>query len=491
MGINPLRHILPIAFITGLVSSCVVGPDYVRPKVVVPPKFKETQAHKIWRPIKPQDATERGAWWEVFNDPILNKLENQLNLHNQNIVQAEANFRQSLAIVDEARANLFPTLLSSGSLFRQKQGGGTTSIISSSGGNTTTSVANSNTTLARTPTNTSYSTVLNASWEPDIWGQVLRTIEADVATAQSNEALIAVTRLSAQSSLAQYYFELRTLDNDQTLLNKTVDDNKKLLQLARHQYASGVVSRADIIQAQTQLETAQAQAINNGILRGQYEHAIAVLIGSPPAYLSILKKPYHYKLPLIPVEVPSLWLERRPDIAQAERLVQTASASIGVAIANFYPSLTLSGSGSSVGRSFHQLTHTPILGWSTGMQLAQTIFDGGFRKANVRAAREVYVSKVAAYRQTVLTAFQDVEDNLISLNVLGKQITIQQHAASHAQEALRLVINQYKAGIVPYSNVVTAQITAYSAQKTLNDVRGLQMTTAVGLIKALGGGWKG
>jgi NodT family efflux transporter outer membrane factor (OMF) lipoprotein len=481
--------ILLLAVIGGLVSSCMVGPNYVRPKVVVPPKFKEVKAHKVWQPISPRDLEARGPWWTTFNDPILNRLEDQLNLYNQNIKQAEANYRQALAIVDQARSNLFPTVLGAASLYRQKQGGGTTSFISSTDGNTTTNIANSNTILTRAPTITVYSTVLNAAWEPDIWGLVRRTIEANLATAQSNAALVAVTRLSAQSSLAQYYFELRTLDADQALLVETVRANKKLLQLTQHQYNSGVASRADIVQAQTEVETVQAQAINNGILRGQYEHAIAVLIGRPPAYLSIKGKPYTFKVPNIPVEIPSVWLERRPDIAQAERLVQTASASIGVAVAAYYPSLTLTGTTTASGRSLHRLIHTPILGWSTGMQLAQTVFDGGLRKATVRAAKDAYISQVAAYRQTVLTAFQDVEDNLIALRLLSQQSTVQQQAAVHAREALRLMVNQYKAGTVPFANVVTAQIAAYTATKTANDVKGLQMTAAVGLIKALGGGW--
>jgi NodT family efflux transporter outer membrane factor (OMF) lipoprotein len=300
---------------------------------------------------------------------------------------------------------------------------------------------------------------------------------------------VAVTRLTVQSALAQYYFELRTADINQSFFEQTVKANKKILQLTRHQYASGVATRADIVQAQTQVETAEAQAINNGILRGQYEHAIAVLMGRPPAFLNVHRKPYRFSVLTIPSEVPSVWLERRPDIAQAERLVQSTSAQIGVAIATFYPTLTLSGSATATGRSMHQLIHTPALGWSTGLQLAQTFFDGGLRRATVRAARESYIAQVASYRQIVLTAFQDVEDNLLALRLLSQQSRIQNQAAAHAQEALRLMTNQYKAGTVAYSNVLTAQITAYSAQKTANDVKGLQMTAAVGLIKALGGGW--
>ena len=493
MDIKPVFHYLLSVLLACLLTSCMVGPNYVRPKVVVSPKFKEDKTPakpgKNWTVIKPKDLQERGPWWTVFHDPVLNQLEEQLNRYNQDIAQAEANYRQSLAMVDQARAGLFPTLTGSASVFRQKQGGGTTSFISTSGGDTTTNVATSNTTLARSPTTTIYSSILYATWEPDIWGMVRRSIEANVATAQSNAALVAVTRLSAQSALAQYYFELRTIDLNQSLLEQTVNANKKLLQLTRHQYASGVATRADIVQAQTQVETAESPAINNGILRGQYEHAIAVLMGRPPAYLSLHRKQYHFNLPHIPVEVPSLWLERRPDIAQAERLVQNTSALIGVAIATFYPNISISGSASASARSLQKLIHTPALGWSTGLQLAQTFFDGGLRRATVRAAKETYIAQVASYRQTVLTAFQDVEDNLLALRLLSEQSKVQRQAAAHAQEALRLMTNQYKAGTVPFSNVITAQITAYTAQKTANDVTGLQMTAAVGLIKALGGGW--
>jgi NodT family efflux transporter outer membrane factor (OMF) lipoprotein len=481
-----------MTLIAGLLSSCMVGPNYVLPKVTVPTEFKEAknqQTHKDWRPIKPQDTKDRGPWWTVFHDPVLNQLQEQLNRYNQNIAQAEANYRQALALVDEARAGLFPILAGSASLYRQKQGGGTTSIINTTGGDTTTSIATSNTTLAITPTTTIYSTVLYGTWEPDIWGAVRRAIEANVATAQSDAALLAVTRLSAQSALAQYYFEVRTVDLNQTLFDQTVQANKKLLQLARHQYSSGVASRADIVLAQTQVDTAESQAINNGILRGQYEHAIAVLMGRPPAFLSLHKKPYHFNVPAIPVEVPSLWLERRPDVAQAERLVQNTSALIGVTIATFYPNLTLTGSLTTSARSISRLIHTPAIGWSTGMQLAQTFFDAGLRRATVRAAKETYIAQVAAYRQTVLTAFQDVEDNLLALSLLSQQGIVQRKAAAHAQEALKLMINQYKAGTVSFSSVIASQITAYNAQKTANDVTGLQMTTAVGLIKALGGGW--
>ncbi len=474
------------------ICSCMVGPNYVPPKLVVPTQFKEAkgkeaigQKRKNWKPIKPHDNMNRGEWWKIFNDPVLNELENQLNYFNQNIVNAEANYRQALAIVDQTRANLYPTVVGAFSLFRQRQAGGSTSIISTSG---TTGTATTNIASVATTT-TIYTSFLNASWEPDLWGLVRRTIESDLAFAQSNEALIGVTRLSAQGALAQYYFELRTLDRVQKYLDDIVTTYRKVLQFTRNQYASGVVSRADVVQAQIQLESAQASAINNGILRGQYEHAIAVLMGRPPANFSLKPAIIKLKPPVIPLEVPSIWLERRPDIAQAERLVQQASALIGVAVAAYFPNLVLNGTVSAAGHSFHQLIHKPAISWSAGMQLAETIFDGGYRAAGVRGAKEQYMAQVANYRQVVLTAFQDVEDNLVSLRFLEKQSRVQDKEAKDALYVLKLVKNQYKAGTVPYINVLTAQISALTLAQAATQIDGLQMASAIGLVKALGGGW--
>lgn len=471
-----------------LLSSCMVGPDYVRPKDVVPAHFKETKGQ--WQTVHPQDANDKGAWWLVFHDPLLNDLERQLNQFNQTIIQAEATYRQSLAIVDEARAALFPSLVGASSVFRQRQAGGTSSSLSTVNGSTSTTTSTSNTILsAAAPTISIYSAMLSASWEPDIWGQVRRTIASDLAAAQANEALWANIRLSSQSSLAQYYFELRTLDLDQSLLDGITHDYQKILRLVENQYASGVASRAEIVQAQIQFETAKAQAINNGILRGQYEHAIAVLIGKAPANLSLKVNHAPFKVPRIPVSVPSLLLERRPDIAQSERLMQNTSELIGVAIANYYPSLTLTGVTTAVGTSLHQLVHTPILSWSTGVQMAETLYDGGLRQATVNATKQAYIASVANYRQTVLAAFQDVEDNLVSVRLLSVQNNIERQAAAHAALALQLVRNQYDAGTVDPASILNAQIAAYNAQKTVNDISGLQMTSAVGLIKSLGGSW--
>jgi NodT family efflux transporter outer membrane factor (OMF) lipoprotein len=460
----------------------------------MPAHFKEAKGKafipepkKDWKLAEPCDHVDRGQWWKIFHDPELDALEDQLNHYNQSIANALAIYDQSISIVNEARAAYLPTLVGAFNLFRQRQGGGATSFFSSSGGTTSTTTTGS--TGSRASTITTYSAFLTANWEPDIWGLVRRTVEGDVAAAQANQALLAATALSAQGSLAQYYFELRALDRDQQLLNDTVISYRKALRLTRNQYAAGVVSRADILQAQSQLENAEAQAINNGILRGQYEHAIAVLIGRPPANFAMIFRPLTAKPPVIPVTVPSVWLERRPDVAQAERLMHQANAQIGVTCAAYYPTLNLSASVSAAASSFGKLFSAPAIGWSAGLQLAQTIFDGGLRYATVMAAKAGYMAQIANYRQTVLTAFQNVEDNLIALRLLKQQAIVQKAAALSAVKALQLVMNQYKSGIVPYSSVILAQITAYTAQKAAYDVVGLQMTAAVGLVKALGGGW--
>ena len=482
-----------IVLVLGM-SACTVGPNYTPPKVAVPKQYKEgpkTQLthKKEWKPMQPQDAVQRGAWWTVFRDPVLNHLEEQLNTYNQTIKQQEANYQQALAVVDQARAGFFPTLSGSASLFRQKQGGGTTSFINTSGGNTSTSIATSNSTLAISPTNTVYSSALFASWEPDIWGMTRRTVEASVAQAQANKALVGVTKLSAQGALAQYYFELRIVDLDKRLLAESVKSYEQILRFTQRQYRAGVLAQADVLQAQSQLDNAKSQWLNSGILRGQYEHAIAVLIGCLPEDLVIAPQRTAFYVPTIPFNVPSLLLERRPDVAQAERMVQNASALIGVAVATFYPNIVLNGSVTASAKSLGRLIRTPVLGWSTGLQIAETFFDGWYRRATVRSAKANYTAQVAAYRQVVLSAFQEVEDNLVALRLLKEQVKVQEHAAMQARMALRLTLNQYKAGTVAYLNVLVAQTNAYNAQKAANDTKGLELSAAVGLIKALGGSW--
>jgi len=492
----PIPHKEMLFVMTGaLLTSCAVGPDYVRPIANVPTQYKEAKGKHIisphhpkdWKKAEPRDLSDRGRWWRIFNDPKLNELESRLNISNETILTAAANYQQARAIVDEARAAFFPTLDATWNLSRQKSNGSTSSFVSASSSGVSTGAATTKSSGNSTATiSTGHSWLLNATWEPDIWGGVRRNVEAQAANAQSSDALLAATRLSAQASLAQYYFELRGADADQKFLNDTVIDYKKTLKLTLNQYKQGVASSADVVQAQSLLESAQALAINNGIVRAQYEHAIAVLIGVPPAELSIPFNPLKVTPPSIPLQVPSALLERRPDVAQAERLIAAANANIGVAVSAYYPTLSLTGSLSSVGKGLFSI---PPFTWALGSQLAETLFDGGLRSATVSAMEAAYCSSVASYRQTVLAAFQNVEDNLASLRILNAQSIVQDKAAASARKALQIEINQYKSGIVPYSSVLVAEITAFTAEKSAVDVNYLRMTSAVGLIKALGGGW--
>lgn len=481
-----------IAFV--MVVSCAVGPDYRRPPVIVSTKYKEVKRSRVfvskkygsWKLAEPQDAIDRGLWWEIFKDPVLNDLEMQLNSVNQTVAAAVANYRQACELANEARASYFPTLSFTGTINRQKGSGGSVSFVSTSTGGAT-STGSAATAGVGSRIFTTHSYILNATWEPDIWGSVRRTVEAASTGAQASAALLAATRLSAQASLAQFYFELRAVDVDQKILNKTVVDYKKALQITLNRYRAGVAGRGDVVQAQTQLESAQALAINNGVNRALFEHAIAVLIGRPPALFSLPFMPYARIPPRIPVDVPSALLERRPDIAQAERLMAQANANIGVAVAAYYPTLTLSAVASVFARG--NIFSIPSLAWSYGPQLAAIIYDGGLRQATVRAAEATYQAQVATYRQTVLAAFQDVEDNLATLRILAQQSIAADKAAVSARKAVNIVFNEYKAGTVVYTDVIVAQNAAYTAEKTAADIKGLRMSAAVGLIKALGGGW--
>ncbi len=473
-------HIYFLALCMAVLSACTVGPHYKKPAAPIPTHFKEA---KNWKVAHPCDAINRGEWWKIFHDSQLNVLEAELNKSNQTVANAEANYRNARALVDEARAAYFPTLSLSGLLTRQKSAGGL--VSASSGAITVNGGATGTGNIS-----TSHSWLLTAAWEPDLWGAIYRTVEASKAFAQSSDALRALTRLSAQASLAQYYFELRGVDVDQSILNDTVVADKNILQLVQNQYRSGTASQADIVQARTQLETAQASAINIGITRSQYEHAIAVLIGRPPADFSM--KSASLKIitpPMIPLTVPSVLLERRPDIAQAERLMAQANAQIGIAISAYFPTITLNGSASYQHLGTENWFSIPNIGWAIGPQLAETILDGGLRRATVAAARANYDATVASYRQVVLAAFQDTEDNLAALRILGQESIVQSRAAADAKLALKLTINQYKAGTIAYSSVLTSQIVAYTAIKNAADINYLRMTAAVGLIKSLGGGW--
>jgi NodT family efflux transporter outer membrane factor (OMF) lipoprotein len=475
--VRPLApRVLTIAVATAVatvLAACAVGPDYKRPDTEIPASFKE--AAPGWKVAQPADQHDRGDWWTIYDDPQLNALQDKLNAANQTIAQFAANYRQARALVGEARAAYFPTIGASAGATRSGNG-------ASTGGNATTATS-------RAGIGNSFNVQLDASWEPDLWGSVTRTVNAQKAGQQGAAADLANARLSAQATLAQTYFSLRALDSTQKLLDDTVAAYQRSLQLTQNQYASGVAARSDVIQAQTQLQSAQAAAIDNGVQRAQDEHAIAVLIGVPASVFSLPPMPLTATPPAVPAQMPSALLERRPDIASAERKAAAANEQIGVAIAAFFPSLTLSATGGFENSVFSQLLTLPSRFWTLGPQLAGTIFDAGLRKAQTEAARAAYDADVATYRQTVLTAFQDVEDNLASQRILEQEIVVQRQAVDSARQALAIVTNEYKAGTVGFVNVLTAQTTAFTAEQKLESLAGQRMVSSVGLVKALGGGW--
>lgn len=457
-----------------LLAACAVGPNYKRPAVEIPASFKE--AAPGWKVAEPGDQHDRGDWWSIYKDPQLDALEDQLNAANQTVAQFAANYRQARALVGEARAAYFPTIGAAAGATRSGNG------VAS--GRSATSATSRSSGIGN-----SFNVQLDASWEPDLWGSITRTVNAQKAGQQGAAADLANARLSAQAALAQTYFALRTLDSSQKLLDDTVDAYQRSLQLTQNQYAAGVAARSDVIQAQTQLQSAQATAIENGIQRAQDEHAIALLVGVPASVFSLPPMPLTATPPAVPAQMPSALLERRPDIASAERKAAAANEQIGVAIAAFFPSLTLSASGGFESSVFSQLLSAPSRFWTLGPQLAATLFDAGLRQAQTEAARATYDANVAAYRQTVLAAFQDVEDNLASLRILEQEIVVQRQAVDSARQALAIVTNEYKAGTVGFVNVLTAQTTAFIAEQKLESIAGQRMVSSVGLVKALGGGW--
>lgn len=458
-------------------GACAVGPDYKRPAVAVPDAYKETPAG--WKVAEPADAADRGAWWRVYGDARLDALVDQLGEANQTVAQYAAAYRQARALVGEARAAYFPTLGLSASASRAGQ-----QLSRSSAGSASTGSTSSVSRVGNT-----FSTSLDASWEPDLWGKVSRTVSAQEAGQQAAAADLANARLSAQATLAQTYFQLRALDAQQKLLDDTVEAYKQALKLTQNRYAQGVAARSDVLQAQTQLQSAQSAAVDNGVARAQDEHAIAVLVGQPASTFSIPPIPLDAEPPVVPVALPSALLERRPDIAAAERKAAAANEQIGVAISAYFPSLTLSAQGGFESSVLSQLFTLPSRFWTVGPTLAATLFDGGLRHAQTQAARAAYDQQVAVYRQTVLAAFQDVEDNLASQRILAQEIVVQREAVDSARQALSIVTNEYRAGTVDYVTVLTAQTTAFSAEQKLASLAGQRMVSSVGLVKALGGGW--
>ncbi len=463
--------VLPLIMWGGftLSTACTVGPDYVRPTAPVPPAYKELEG---WKVAQPKDESIRGAWWEIFQDPHLNVLEEQVNVSNQNLAFAEAQFRQARALVQTARAGYFPALTIGFSYTRSSR---STTL---SPGQTT-----------RRNTTPDYLLPVDVSWEPDLWGRVRRTVEASRANAQASAADIEVTRLVVQAELAQDYFQLRTLDSQKQLLDETVIAYQNFLELTKKRYSSGVASKLEVLQAETQLKTTRAQAIDIGVQRAQLEHAIALLVGTPASLFSIPIAPVTIAPPSIPVGIPSELLERRPDIASAERLMAAANARIGVAVSAYYPTVTLSSLGGFESSSLPKWLIWPSRFWAVGAAITEMVFEGGLRRAQTEQARSAYDATVAFYRQTVLTGFQEVEDNLAVLRILEEEVRAQDEAVKAAQESVTLAINQYKAGIVSQLNVIVSQTAALNNQRTAVDILSRRMIASVLLVKALGGGW--
>ena len=456
------------AVMLALTGGCLVGPNYVRPPAPSTPAFKELGD---WKPAQPNDAVSRGKWWEIFGDPKLNALADQVDLSNQNVQFAEARLRQAEALVEQSRSGLWPTLALSASATRSRApniAGSTTN---------TSSVVNV------------YNMPLTASWAPDLWGSVRRTIEGNIANAQTSAANVANARLLAQSQLAINYFNLRVLDARKQLLDTTVAVYQKSLELTRNRYNAGVAARVELVLAEQQLKSTQAQAIDVGVQRAQVEHAIAILIGKPPSDLAIQSEIADLTIPAIPVGVPSQLLERRPDIAAAERQMAAANAQIGVAQAAYFPTLTLSASGGFRSNSIPDWLTVPHRFWSVGPALAQTLFDGGARRAVSKQAEAAYDANVATYRQTVLTAFQQVEDNLAALRILEQEAVTQAEAVELARQSTELTLNQYKAGTVNYLSVVVVQAAQFNNESAAVSLLGQRLVAAVALVQALGGGW--
>ncbi len=462
----------------------MVGPDYHRPPAPVPTTFKELHG---WKLATPSDAAPKGQWWLVFNDPTLNDLEPQIDIGNQTLKEDEAAYRNAQALVDEARANLFPVLSANAGVTRSSSGSGGGSVISSTG--LTTSGGTTTTTGGKSAARTQYSLEGSASWTIDVWGAIRRQVQSDVANAQASAATLANARLSAQGSLATDYMELRETDALQRVLNDTVAGDKKALAITQNQYDAGTAAQSDVITARTQLEAAESSAINVGVARAQYEHAIAVLIGKPPMALTIPVVQTVPPVPDIPGVVPSALLERRPDVASAERSMKAENALIGVAVAAYYPTVDLSALFGYAGNPINSLVSAANRVWSLGASASETLFDGGERSAAVRAARANYDEAVAAYRQTVLTAFQQVEDALANLRILAQQDQVDSATVADAKRAVQIALNEYAAGTQAYTTVITAQNTLLSAQETEVSVQETRLTEAVALIQALGGGW--
>ena len=456
-----------ISVVFYIAGGCAVGPDYKRPQTTVPAAFKEAGD---WKVAEPKDGAVHSAWWRDFGDQTLDKLELQLEVSNQSLHAAEAQYRQARALVRAARSAFFPTIGVQGAVTRSEGSIGNAASTDNKVINT-------------------YGASADLNWELDLWGRIRRGSEAARASAQAGAADLAGARLSLQAELATDYFNLRIVDAQKKLLERTVAAYEETVRLTQNRYDAGVVMRSDVVQAQVQLKSAQAQLIDVSADRAQLEHAIALLLGKPPSDFSLASVEAEIALPATPQTVPSDLLEQRPDIAGAERRVASANAQIGVARSAYFPQLTLSGSGGYRNTVFADLFSLPSRIWSVGPALAETLFDGDARRAESERTKAAYDESVAQYRQTVLTGFQEVEDNLAALRILADEAQIESEAVDLARESVRLITNQYKAGTVAYIDVVNLQATLYTNERTALALQGRRITAHINLVKALGGGW--
>jgi NodT family efflux transporter outer membrane factor (OMF) lipoprotein len=502
---SPLYRLFGLFVLSFCLASCTVGPDYVRPSAPTPAAYKDTGN---WKPANPQDAVVRGKWWEIYHDPQLNALEEKVNISNQNVLQAEANFREAAAAVKVSRADFFPTLTTnpsivgtqSQSLSSTGSGGGTTGVTTGTGSTTGNGTTTGGTVVSAGRGGNSgngnqpegvYDLPLQLSYLVDVWGSVRRTVEENSATAEASFATLENARLSYQATLAEDYFSLRGLDAEAKLLSDTAKSYETYLTLTQNRYKSGIASQGDVAAAQTQLETTRAQLVDVGVDRAQFEDAIATLIGEPASLLHLQNSPLAAEPPRVPAGVPSTLLERRPDIAEAERMVAAANANIGVQVAGYYPQITLNASTSLNTVQIAEVFSGPEFVWSVGPAIAQTLFDAGRTHGLVQEAQASYDSTVAAYRQTVLTAFQQIEDDLSGLRILEEESGIETGAVQAAKQSLDVTTNLYKQGVDDYLQVITTQAILLNDQVANVNIATRRMTTSVLLVQALGGGWNG
>lgn len=470
MKITTLTARIILVICSLMPAACTVGPDYVRPTPVetMPTTFKELGG---WKVAQPQDGILTGRWWEQYQDPILNALEEQVAVSNLNIAAAEAQFRQARAAAQAARAGYSPTVSAGASATRSRN---STNLGSAKSGGSTI---------------TDYQLPLDVSWELDLWGRIRRGVESSQASAQASAADLAAITLSAQAELASDYLQLRIQDAQKQLLDDTTTVYRAALEMTKNRYNAGIVAKADVLQAETQLRSTEAQAIDLGIQRAQLEHAIALLIGKMPTAFSLPPSPLASAIPHIPAGLPSELLERRPDIASAERHMAAANAQIGIAKAAYFPTIKFSASAGLEASSLATWFAWPSRFWAVGSAVSAALFDGGLRKAQTDQARAAYDATVATYRETVLTAFQEVEDNLAALRILGEEAHVQDQAVQAARQVVTITTNQYQSGTVAYLNVLVAQTTALANERLALALVGRKLSATVLLVKALGGGW--